>query len=140
MTATTYEKPLPEPDIDSKEYWQGCKEHKLLLQRCKKCGNLRWPPVAICSKCRSFDFEWIPSLGTGTVYAWIVIVQSNQRGFADEVPYAVVTVELDDQPGLRLPSNLVGCDPREIKANMPVEVVFEGVTPEISLPKFRPRR
>ena len=139
MTTTAYQKPLPEPDIDSLPYWEGCKEHKLLLQRCSQCGKLRWPAGAICSACRSFDHEWVPSMGTGKIYAWIVIAQTNQRGFIEEGPYGVVTVELDDQPGLRMPSSLVGLEPAQIQAGMPVEVVFEDVTPEMTIPKFRPR-
>ena len=58
-------------------------------------------------------------------------------GFAAEVPYAVVVVELEE--GGRILSNLIGCPMRDIAIGMPVEVVFDDVTPEVTLPKFRPR-
>jgi uncharacterized OB-fold protein len=64
--------------------------------------------------------------------------QAYHPGFAAEVPYAVVVVELDEGP--RLISNVVGVEPHAITIGMPVEVVFEDVTPEVTLPKFRPRR
>jgi uncharacterized OB-fold protein len=71
------------------------------------------------------------------VYSWIVVVHPVPKEiYATEVPYVVALVELEE--GVRLPTNIVECDPASVKAEMPVEVVFEDVTPEVTLPKFRP--
>jgi uncharacterized OB-fold protein len=75
--------------------------------------------------------------GRGTIFSWAVMHQVYHAGFADEVPYAIVVVELEE--GARLVSNLVGCPVDAISAGMPVEVTFEDVTPELTLPKFRLR-
>jgi len=84
--------------------------------------------------------EWAKVSGRGKVYSWFVVHYATHPDFVDEVPYAVVLVELDEQANVRIPSNMVDCKIEDIRAGMPVEVVFEDVTGEISLPKFRPVR
>jgi uncharacterized OB-fold protein len=69
-----------------------------------------------------------------------VVTHNIHPAFASEVPYVVAVVELEEQEGLRIPGNLIHCDVSAIKAGMPVEVVFEDVTPEVTLPKWRPLR
>jgi len=135
-----YKKPLPTPDIETKEYWEGCKRHELLVQRCKDCGTYRFPPMPMCPECNSMNKEWAKVSGRGGVYSWFVVHYATHPDFVDEVPYAVVLVELEEQANLRIPSNMVDCKIEDIRAGMPVEVVFEDVTNEISLPKFRPAR
>ena len=75
--------------------------------------------------------------GQGTVYTWTVFHQVYHPAFAGDVPYAVVAVELEE--GLRMVTNLVDCQIEDIVAGMPVEVVFDDVTEQVSLPKFRPK-
>jgi uncharacterized OB-fold protein len=72
------------------------------------------------------------------VYSYIVNHHAVVPGFQDEAPYVVALVELDEQKGLRLTTNMVGCKPEEVKVGMPVEAVFEDVTPEVTLIKFKP--
>jgi uncharacterized OB-fold protein len=78
--------------------------------------------------------------GTGTVYSFIVVHQATLPGFGQEVPYVVAWIELSEQEGLKMVSNVIGCKPQEVTVGMPVEVAFDEVTPEITLPKFRPVR
>jgi len=75
--------------------------------------------------------------GRGSIFTWAVMHQVYHPGFADAVPYAVVVVELEE--GARLVSNLVDCPTSDIRAGMPVEAMFDDVTAEATLPKFRPR-
>lgn len=138
MTTREYAKPIPVPDADSKPFWEFCKKHELRIQKCTECGTYRWQPSPICHKCNSWNFEWAKMSGKGTVYSWIVIHQSNMPGFDGEVPYAGVLIALAEQSDCRMLSNIVECDPHAIYDAMPVEVVFEDITPEISLPKWRP--
>ncbi len=134
-----YSKPLPVADPDSAPYWAGCRRHRLLIQRCDGCGQVRFPPSGSCPACGSDRAAWIEASGRGTVYSWIVVVRPiPAEVFAGEVPYVVALIELDE--GVRMPSNLIECAPGEITGGLAVEVVFDDVTPEVTLPKFRPVR
>jgi hypothetical protein len=131
-----YNKPLPNVDGDTQEFWAGCKEHELRFQKCKDCGHIRWPASMICPMCYSRDTQWIIASGKGKVYTFVVYHVAYHPGFEDDLPYVVADVELEEGP--RLLTNIVGCRPDEVKCDMPVEVTWEHITEEFSLPKFRP--
>jgi len=131
-----YTKPLPRPNKLSQPYWDGAKQHELRLQRCSDCGAWRFPPSERCAKCLGKNYEGTAASGRGRVWSWIVMWQRYFPAFEPEIPYNIAYVELDEGP--RLMTNLVGIDGAAIYCDMPVEAVFEDVTPEISLPKFRP--
>jgi uncharacterized OB-fold protein len=135
---SAYAKPLPQVTPAMRPFWEGARRHELVVQRCAGCGAHRFPARDICSRCLSREAEWTPVSGRGTVFSWAVMHQVYHPGFAAEVPYAVVVIELAE--GARLVSNLVDCAPADIRAGMPVEVVFDDVAPDVTLPKFRPRR
>lgn len=132
----TYQKPLPQPNADDRFFWDGCREHRLLFQKCLNCGLVRWPPSIICSNCHSHDTELVQATGKGTVYTYAVYHQAYHPGFDGEVPYATAVIRLEEGPHFL--SNLISCEPHEIECDMPVEVVWEDITGEFSLPKFRP--
>jgi uncharacterized OB-fold protein len=131
-----YSKPLPHVDAESKGFWDACRHHELRVQKCRACGALRYYPRALCPSCLSADTEWVLSSGQGTVYTYTVTYQNQSAGFRDELPYVLAYVELDE--GVRLLTNIVGCVPDHVFVGMRVSVVFDDVTPEISLPKFTP--
>ena len=134
-----YLKPLPVPDPDTTPFWEGCKEHVLQAQQCSACGAFRWPPRGLCHRCRSWDFRWVASKGTGTVSSYVVAHYVVAPAFADDAPYVIAQVTLDDMDGaVRLTSNIIDCPWEDARVGMAVEVVFEDVTPEFTLPKFRP--
>ncbi len=126
--------PIPGPDLDSEPFWEGTKQHKLLIQKCGDCGELRHPPQPACPSCHSLNSEWQEASGKGTVYSY-VIQQHPTHPFFRNVPYNVVLVELEE--GTRFVSNLVDVEPDQIEIGMPVEVFFDDVDPEATLPKFR---
>lgn len=134
MTSTT--KPLPEITDELRPFFDAAREHRLVVQRCTDCGTTRFPPRPLCNHCLGRRAEWIPSTGRGHVYSYNVMHQVYHPAFRDEVPYAVLLVELEE--GCRIVSNLVGCPPDRVWIGMPVEVVFERQNDEITLPKFRP--
>ena len=138
MNSSGHEKPLPQPDPDSQMFWEGCKQHKLLVQRCKKCGTHWFPPDSMCYMCQCRDYEWIEVEGKGEVYSWIVVYYSPHPAFSREVPYAVSYVELNAPKSIRMCGNIVNCKNEDIYAGMPVEVVFDDVTPEVTLPRWKP--
>ena len=136
-----YQKPLPRVSERTKEFWEGCKRHELRVQKCSDCGQYRFPPLFMCPKCNSVNAEWSKVSGKGKIYSFIIPHRAAPgelpaRGF--DYPYAVVLVELPDAGGVRIASNMVDCDLNDIKIGMPVEVVFDDVTDEITLPKFKP--
>lgn len=132
----TYTKPLPNVNDDNKEFWTGCKAHQLRFQRCQSCGHVRWPASMFCPLCLARKREWIVPKGKGRVYTFAVYHVAYHPGFEKELPYVVAIVELDE--GLRLLTNIVGCPPEEVTCDIRVEVTWEDVTEEFSLPKFRP--
>ncbi len=131
-----YEKPLPQPNADDKNFWDGCKEHQLRFQKCRSCGLVRWPPSIICPMCYSNDTEWIVASGKGKVYTFAIYHQSYHQAFENELPYVTASVELEEGP--RILTNIVGCSPDEVRCDMPVKVIWEDITEEFSLPKFKP--
>lgn len=134
-----YAKPLPYGDADTKPFWEYARQHELRMQRCADCGEIRFPPRPMCPRCNSMREEWARMRGTGTIYSWIVVHPPVLPAFAADAPYAVVLVELDDDPALRLVGQVVDIPPDQLAAGIPVEVVFDDVTPEITLPKWRRR-
>lgn len=135
-----YQKPLPTILEESKEYWGGCKRHELLLQKCRLCGQYQFPHRTICSHCDTLtsDLEVVKASGKGTVYSFSTVFRPLSAGFAPDVPYTIVLVDLAEGP--RMMSSMVDCEPENVKIDMGVEVVFDDVTEEVTLPKFRPLR
>ena len=131
-----YKKPLPRIDEESRGYWEALARHELYFQRCRDCGTNRFPPRVVCPKCLSSATQWVRASGRGTVYSFTVTHQNQAPGFRESLPYVLAVVQLDEGP--RLMTNVVGSSPEQVRIGMPVEVVFEDVTPEITLPKFRP--
>ena len=134
---TAYAKPLPQVGPEMAPFFEAAKRHQLVVQRCRGCGTHRFPARDQCSGCLAREADWVPVSGRGTVFSFAVMHQVYHPGFASEVPYAVVVIALEE--GARVVSNLVDCPVPEIRVGMPVEVVFDDVTPEVTLPKFRPR-
>jgi uncharacterized OB-fold protein len=130
-------KPVPEITPDMEEFFAGAREQRLMMQRCDSCGDLRFPPHETCTNCLSTKASWVPVSGRGEVYSFNIMHQIYHPAFVAEAPYAVVVVKLDE--GVKFVSNLEGVKPSEIRTGMPVEVVFEKVSDEVWLPKFRPR-
>ncbi|HVN63862.1 MAG TPA: Zn-ribbon domain-containing OB-fold protein [Candidatus Binataceae bacterium] len=130
-------KPVPAVTPELKDFFAGARTGHLMVQKCEECGYLRFPAYEFCSNCWSKRSSWVPVSGRGEIYSFNIMHQVYHPGFAGEVPYAVVVVKLEE--GCKMVSNLIGVAPDRIKCGMPVEVVFEKLTDEVSIPKFRPR-
>ena len=137
MPAVEYKKPLPIPSELSTPFWEACRRHELVIQRCQSCKAFRFPPAILCPECLVDRTEWTRVSGRGKVFSFVIFHRVYHPAFEADLPYAVALVELEE--GLRLVSNIVGCPPEQVVCDMPVEVVFEDVTPEVTLPKFKPR-
>ena len=130
--------PLPIPTQDTEPFWQGLREGKLLLQRCLSCRAIRYPPRPMCAECNSLETEWVPASGRGSVYSYTVTHQALHPTLVDRIPHVVILVELEE--GVRITSNILDCQVSDVYIGLPVEVVLDQVTDEVTLPKFRPRR
>ncbi|WP_407688933.1 Zn-ribbon domain-containing OB-fold protein [Mycobacterium sp. HUMS_1102779] len=119
---------------DTEFFWNGLREHKLLIQRCGGCGALRHPPRPMCPACRSLDWEAVEASGRGTVYSY-VMPHEPKFPFLD-YPYIVVLVELAE--GVRLVSNLCDIDPADVRVGMDVEVFYQAFDDGLVLHQFRP--
>jgi uncharacterized OB-fold protein len=131
---TTYSKPVPSVTPEMRPFFEGARRHELMIQKCTGCGAFRFPPRERCAECLSSESTWEKASGNGEIFSYNVMHQIYHPGFATEVPYAVVLVQLEEGP--RLTSNLVGVSPHEIRIGMPVRVVFEDVADDVTLPKF----
>lgn len=134
-----YNKPLPGLDGLTKEFYDFCRQEQLHFQQCTACGTFRHVPRELCAECNSFDWEWVKSSGKGKIYTWVVVNRALHPAFYDPsenaVPMAPVVVEMEE--GVRLLSNMVDCPPDELHIDMAVEVTYEKVTDEVTLPRFR---
>ena len=140
---------VPDNDSEFGGYFEAARQHRLVVKKCTACGLLRFPPGSGCPWCTSLDWTWQQVSGKGTIYSYEIIAHAIQPGFRDFTPYPVIIVELDeqrghptDQDGLRLIANLVDDQFQpEAEANVAigkrVDVVFQDLSPELSLPQFR---
>lgn len=130
-----YSKPLPVMQGLTKEFYDWCGQGELRFQRCSECGTWRHVPREMCAECGAWSWEWARSSGRGTVFTWTVVARALHPAFADDVPAAPAVIEMEE--GVRLLSIVVDCPIDELEIGMPVEVVFDDVTEEITLPRFR---
>jgi hypothetical protein len=130
-----YKKPLPVIEKWNAPYWQAAKRHEFVAQRCRACGYVHLPPGPVCTNCLSDDQEWVPLSGKGTINSYGVYHHQWHSGFADDMPYNVALIELAEGP--QIISQVVGCANDALACGLAVEVTFEDVTPEVTLPKFR---
>ncbi|MBI4182794.1 MAG: OB-fold domain-containing protein [Proteobacteria bacterium] len=133
---SAYRKPLPAVDDLNRPFWEGVRRRELRLLRCEGCGGYRFRSFRLCPKCGGDKATWVETSGKGTIWSYGIFHKAYFEGFKDEVPYNVVLVELAEGP--RLYTNLVGARNDQIRIGMPVEAVFEDVTPEVTLVKFKP--
>ena len=140
MVEQTYDKPIPVPQPESDYYWKKAQQGELWLRRCDDCEIAYFYPRDICPHCFSRNTSWVQSSGKGTLHAFAIVHRAPHPAFKADAPYVTALVELDE--GVRIPTNLVEVEPEpaQIRVGMAVEAVFEQITDEITLPKFRPAK
>lgn len=134
-TAAAVAKPLPALEGLTGEFYGFCKRGELRFQRCGGCSAWRHVPREMCAECGSWDWEWERSSGHGRIFSWTVVARALHPAFQSDAPYAVVIVELEE--GVRLLTHVPDVPPDSLAIDLPVEVYFEAVSPEVTLPLFR---
>ncbi len=126
-------RPRPVVNRDNAGFWEGVREHRLLVQRCEQCGTLRFPWLPGCGACASQDWSTVEASGEGTVFSYVVMHHPSFPAF--DPPYAVGLIELAE--GVRIISNVVGVPYDKVRIGMPVRLEFLRVDEELELPVFR---
>ena len=126
---------LPRPTPETAAYWEGCRKGKLMIQRCSSCGHHQFYPRLLCTECMSTQVEWIEAGGRGRVVSFTIVRQAISEAYAADLPYVVALIQLDEGPTMM--SNVIGCNPERVVIGMPVEVVFEAWSEDLTVPKFR---
>ncbi len=129
------EKPRPQPSTENQPYWDGLREHRLLVQRCANCNKLRHYPRPMCDACYAMDYTWQEIDGRGTVHSWATSHHPFHHSFKREVPYVTVTADLES--GVRLQAPLVGSDETALALGLRVIVDYADVDASLSLPCLR---
>lgn len=131
-------RPLPRINRDSEAYWRSAKEHNLKLQRCTDCRRMRFYPSHACHFCGSLAFEWALISGKGELYTYTIVRRGPGSPFEELLPVVVAMVTLEEGPTLM--ANIVDCPEEEIAIGMPLQIAYEDVTEDITLPVFVPYR
>jgi uncharacterized protein len=126
---------LPKISDDTAPFWQGCRDRRLLFQKCSACGHVRYPASILCPECLSIDCKWIESKGEGRIYSFVVFQRAFHPSMAGRIPYVVAVVELDEGPSFL--TNIVDCDPAQVCCEQKVQLKWENAVDGLFLPMFR---
>jgi uncharacterized OB-fold protein len=130
--------PRPRPAPLTQFFWDGVNDHKLIILRCQQCRHYVHYPRPICERCGSTDLAPEQVSGQATLYSYTTVMQAFHPYYVDRLPYVLAVVELAEEPGLRMTTNIVDCGEADLKIGMAVEVAFTEVGPDLVLPLFRP--
>jgi len=129
-------------DDSTRPFWEAAAEERLVAPRCTNCGTFRLPPPPICFVCQHREVEWVELPGTGTVYSFTVVRHPLARMLNEVVPYASGIIELDGTQGAgaRMIANIVECDVEALRIGDRVKIVWEHLSDDMSVFRFRPIR
>ena len=128
-------KQLPAITESNRPFWDAAWRHELVVQSCANCGTL-FSQVTVCRNCDNPKMHWVKVSGRGQVFTFCIYRQAFHPAWAGDIPYNVAYVKLDEGP--LLITNIVECANEDICIGMPVEVVFDDISSEVTLPKFKP--
>ena len=131
---------MPPPLADSPPLPWGLEAAELrgVVHRCTTCAHTRHPPAPLCPECRSTDADWQELSGRGEVYTYTIGHRPIAGG--QELPFLIAVISLEDSGGIRMISNLVEVSPDEVEIGMPVELVWEDMSADLAIPRFRPAK
>lgn len=127
--------PLPIMDSVSKPWFEAAAEDRLLIQRSTSTGKYQWYPRAHVVGTLETDVEWVEAAGTGRIYSFTIVHRTPNAEFAEETPYVLALVELDE--GVRVSTRIVETPLDDIVCDLPVTVVFSKINDDVTLPYFK---
>ncbi|WP_165064866.1 Zn-ribbon domain-containing OB-fold protein [Marisediminicola senii] len=131
----TAQRPTPTPRGEEAVYFNHAANRELVFQRCSDCDRAVFYLRTLCPGCGSESLEVTVSSGLGTVYSFTTQYRAAHPFFAADVPYTLVLADMEE--GFRLFANIVDRAPGDVHIGMPVETIFDPVTDELTLPRFR---
>jgi len=138
------ESPLPDTRWEpTRPFWEAAARGELAIPRCAACGRLNWYPPERCRHCGGDELPWVAVSGRGTLFSWAVVRRALWRPFAGKVPYVTGLVALEEDPAVRIVTNVVNCTPEDLSPDMPVRAVFRplafaGSERRVVAPLFAP--
>jgi uncharacterized OB-fold protein len=117
--------PVSESDGLSAPYWEGLRQGRLLVQRCRHCQVWQFGPEWICHRCHSFDVDWTEIDPKGRIFSWERVWHPSHAALKSHGPYLVVIVELPQAGGVRMIGNLLGDPEQAVEIGAEVEGIFE---------------
>lgn len=129
-------KPVPIVNEWARPFWDAARENKLKIQQCRDCGKHVFYPRMSCPECFSEDMDWVECSGRGTVYSFTVVESNPPSAFIQDLPYVIAVIRLEE--GVQMLSNIVEWEPGALRCDMPVQVTFDKLNDEFTLPKFKP--
>lgn len=138
MTSTPKGKPLPQITDQTRPFWTGAKQGKLMMQKCGGCGTLNFLPKPWCVECGNRDLKWVETKPYGTVYSFTVAyaVMMNYPDWKEDLPVINCIIDLDE--GARMYGQITDCAPDKVRIGMRVKAHFVDISDEAAIPKFRP--
>jgi uncharacterized OB-fold protein len=139
---------FPLPDVEwlpAAQFWAGAARGRLELPRCSSCGRLCWYPKEVCSHCGGSAFSWEPVAGRARLFSWATVRSVFLAQYREKVPYVTGLVSLEEDPSVRLVTEIVDSDPEALEFDLPMEVVFRpltfaGIDGAVTAPLWRPLR
>lgn len=131
-------KPSPVPDEVSKPFWDACNERRLIMQNCKACNRMQYPPQPTCAACGSADnLEWRKVSGRGKIHGYCVAYDTRVMLLQADQPFNIAVIELEDDPAIKMLSHLPGTPPDEVPVGASVQVEFQKTETGQLIPEWR---
>ena len=131
-------RPTPVPDELSEPFWNACNEGRLVVQNCKACNRMQYPPERVCSERGSkSDMEWREVSGRGTINGYVVVHDSRLRVWVPQQPYNVAVIEIEEDPAINFFSNLPGTPVDQVPVGASVQVEFLETETGQKIPEWR---
>jgi uncharacterized OB-fold protein len=129
--------PLPEPTIDDRPFWQGCRQKRLCFQQCADCGLFRHPPRPGCPRCQSFASRWVEATDEAELFSFTVVNYAAHAALKPLLPYNVAIVLFPSFDNVRLVSNVIDCPPQKLRIGMKLRLEWQEAKDGMFLPRFR---
>ncbi|MBB3940481.1 hypothetical protein GGR39_002138 [Novosphingobium fluoreni] len=129
---------LPTIEDETRPFWDALREGRLMIARCGACGKVHYYPRPMCPSCWSEDVSLVEVTGRGTLYTWSTVYVNDLPPFNTKVPYVAAQVDLEE--GVRLTTMVVDAAPQDLEIGMKLQVVFEAISDDVTIPVFAPAR
>ena len=136
MSTATPRFDLPTIEPETQLFWDAAKAGQLMLGACGGCGRVHYYPRPMCPHCWSDDVSLTPASGKGVLYTWSTVFVNDLPPFKEMLPYVAAQVDLAER--VRITTNIIDCDPKDLAIGMAVTLAFRDLNDEIAVPVFRP--